>query len=251
MKILIIEDEPAASRRLEKMLMQLKPEAEIAGRLETVQSVVDWFRHGKTADLALMDIHLADGSCFDIFSQQEVSCPVIFTTAYDQYALQAFKINSIDYLLKPVKADELQFALQKLERQKQQYSGDIIARLMEHIRPESRYSRRFAVKTGNLIRSVETHDIVAFYAEEKLTFIHDHQNRRYPVDSSLDKIQEMLDPAHFFRINRSTIIQYSFIHLMHAHLKGKIKIEMKVPLPGEIMVSADRVADFKDWIGRG
>ncbi len=251
MKILIIEDEPAASRRLGKMLLQVRPGIEIVGYLETVKAAVTWFRADNKTDLCLMDIHLADGSCFEIFQQTDLSCPIIFTTAYDQYALQAFKVNSIDYLLKPVKPDELLFALEKFERQKQQDSNALLAGLLEHFKPETRYTRRFAVKSGSLIRSVESHEIVAFYSEDKLNFLHDNQNRRYPIDLSLDKIQEMLDPVQFFRINRSTVIQYAYIHQMHAHLKGRIKIDMKVQLPGEIMVSADRAANFKDWIGRG
>lgn len=251
MRILIIEDESAAARRIEKIILEIQPDAEIVAKLESVTAAVSWFQGKHFQDVVIMDIHLADGECFEIFKKVEVNCPVIFTTAYDQYAIKAFKVNSVDYILKPVKKDELEFSFRKLKENTLGINNPSLIALLEQLAsPAANYQERFIVRRGSLINSVETKDIVAFYTEDKLVFIHNYSNQRHPIDISLDKLQDMLNPKSFFRINRGMIINYAFIHQMHAYLKGRIKIEMKIPLPEYPIVSADRAGSFKSWLGR-
>ncbi|MCX6231655.1 MAG: LytTR family DNA-binding domain-containing protein [Bacteroidetes bacterium] len=197
-------------------------------------------------DLILMDIHLADGSCFDIFKQTEVKSPVIFITAYDQYAIQAFKVNSIDYLLKPVKKEELAISLQKWENTKGRIDfTSIMEQMIQQAKPNP---QRFVVKYGQYLKAIDAADIAFFYSKDKAIYIHCFDKQSYPVDFSLDKIMEMLDSKCFFRCNRGIIINYKAIGQMFTHFKGRIKIEAVIPSPVELYVSSDRAQAFKAWL---
>ncbi len=250
MKILIVEDEAAAARRLNRMVRELHPTVDIIDNMESIKSVISWITVNGQPDLMLMDIHLADGSCFEIFKQIEITSPVIFITAYDQYALQAFKVNSIDYLLKPVKKEELAESLLKWEKAHKQV--DFSSLIEQMIVKTKEMPQRFVVKYGQFIKAIESDEIALFYAEEKSINLLTFSKETFPIDFSLDKLNEMLDKRKFFRISRSVIINYKAIGQMYSHLKGKIKIATVIPCNIETFVSADRAHDFKIWLtGKG
>ncbi|MBU6343610.1 MAG: LytTR family DNA-binding domain-containing protein [Bacteroidetes bacterium] len=249
MHILIIEDEQAAARRLEKLLLEQAPEAIIDARLESVEAGIVWLQQHPAPDLILMDIHLADGSCFEIFEHVKVNSPVIFTTAFDDYALQAFKVNAIDYLLKPIKSVELNAALEKYRRMhpKQPDWGT----LLEHMRNQEpqNYLRRMLVRLGNSIKLIDMSEVSFFYTKDKITFLVTNQTaKRYPVDYPLDKLESLLDPADFFRINRQFILRINAIREMQPYSKSRIKVETYPPSDQEIVVSTERAAAFKKWL---
>ncbi len=246
MKILIVEDEQAAARRLTRLVKELQPDAEIIDNFETISDTVSWLMVNKQPDLMLMDIHLADGSCFEIFRQVQVTTPVIFITAYDQYAIQAFKVNSIDYLLKPVKKEELEISLTKWKNS--YHKVDFTALIEQMVQKTKETPHRFVVKYGQYLKAIDTKEIALFYAEDKTINMLTFDKQSYPIDFSLDKLSEMLDKREFFRINRGVIINYKAIGQMFSHFKGRIKIESIVPCPIETYVSADRAQSFKQWL---
>ncbi len=246
MRILIVEDEQAAARRLTRLVKELQPDAEIVDNFETISDTVSWLMVNKQPDLMLMDIHLADGSCFEIFKQINVTTPVIFITAYDQYAIQAFKVNSIDYLLKPVKKEELEASLFKWKNAQPKVD---FTSLMEHMLQKTKDTpHRFVVKYGQYLKAIDSEDIALFYSEDKNIYILTFDKQFYPIDFSLDKLSEMLDNKLFFRTNRSMIINYKTIGQMYTHFKGRIKIEPNIPSPLEIYVSSERAQAFKQWL---
>lgn len=246
MKIIIVEDEQAAFRRLSRLLTELQPNAEIIHHFETISETVKYLMSNNQPDLILMDIHLADGSCFEIFKQVKLSAPVIFITAFDQYAIQAFKVNSIDYLLKPVKKEELAASLTKFENSG--HEVDFKALMEQMLQKTKERPYRFVVKYGQFLKAIEAKDIAIFYAEDKTINILTFDKQSYPIDFSLDKLSEMLDNSIFFRINRGVIINYKAIGQMFTHFKGRIKIETIVKVPVETYVSADRGSAFKQWL---
>jgi two-component system LytT family response regulator len=250
MKILLVEDEQAAARRLEKLLLEIAPETEILAHLESVEACVDWLQQNPAPDLMLLDIHLADGSSFEIFEHLKITCPVIFITAFDEYALQAFKVNAIDYLLKPIKSVELAAALEKYKRLYQQQPHDFTA-LLEHIRKQeaNNYLRRMLVRLGNSIKLIDMADVAYFYTKDKITFLITHDTgKRYPIDYPLDKLETMLDPKDFFRINRQFILRINAIREMQPYSKSRIKVDTNPNADQEIIVSTERAAAFKRWL---
>lgn len=251
MRILIIEDEAAAARRLQKMLLELDSSIEIIAHLESIEAAVEWFREDHPApDLAFMDIHLADGSCFEIFAQTEVHCPVVFATAYDQYAIQAFKVNVIDYLLKPIKKEELSTALEKFRRVHGHTKPDLdYTKVAEAILKKSiNEKRRIVVRFGQTIKVVEYEEVAYFYTQDKITFLVTRAGKRYPVDFSIDRLEEICDPALFFRINRQFIVNINGIREMHAYSKSRVKIELLPPTDQDTIVSTERSSKFKKWL---
>jgi len=246
MKILIVEDEQAAARRLIRLVKELKPDAEIIDNFETISDTVSWLMVNKQPDLMLMDIHLADGYCFEIFKQVQVTAPVIFITAYDQYAIQAFKVNSIDYLLKPVKKEELANSLVKWENSC--HEVDFTALLAQMLQKTKEIPHRFVVKYGQYLKAIDAKEIAVFYAEDKTINMLTFDKQCYPIDFSLDKLSEMLDSRLFFRISRGVIVNYKAIGQMFSHFKGRIKIETIVSVAVETYVSADRAQAFKQWL---
>ena len=250
MKILIIEDENAAARRLEKLLAEIEPEAVILQRLDSVEASVLWLQGNPAPDLILLDIHLADGSSFEIFDHVTVTCPIIFTTAYDEFALQAFKVNAVDYLLKPIKTNELSAAIDKYKRVFKAVAHDYSA-LLDTLRKQTgqNYLRRMLIRFGNSIKLVDMADAAYFYTKDKITFLVSRSSgKRFPVDYPLDKLEGMLDPATFFRINRQFIIHVAAIKEMHPYSKSRVKVELEPNTDLETIVSTERSAEFKKWL---
>jgi len=253
MKILIIEDENAAIRRLEKMLQELVPQATVLDRLDSVESAVLWLQNHPAPDLILLDIHLADGASFEIFEHVQVTAPIIFTTAYDEYALRAFKVNAIDYLLKPIKSNELSAALDKFKRLHSPAAPvpDYTA-LLHTLRSQpdaTSYLRRMLIRFNNSIKLVDMQDAAYFYTKDKLTFLVVRSSgKRFPVDYPLDRLEELLDPTHFFRINRQFIINVAVIKEMQPYSKSRVKVVLDPPTDMDTIVSTERSAAFKKWL---
>ena len=247
-KILIIEDEEPAAKRLFKLIKETEPEAQLLDSLVSVSAAVNWFRNNPCPDLIFSDIQLSDGISFQIFKETQINCPVIFITAYDQYAIDAFKVNSIDYLLKPVKKDELQSAISKFKKIKTA-SLDIDKILMAYNVPSASYKQRFVVKYGEHLKTVLTQDIAYFYTEDKVNFLTTTEGRRYAIDFNLDTLETMLDPKIFFRINRQFIISINSITEMFSYTKSRVLIKLQPPSKHVTIVSTERSAQFKGWLG--
>lgn len=247
MNVLIIEDEAAAARRLEKMVLALVPQTQVLGKLDSIEASLNWLEQHELPDLIFMDIHLADGSSFEIFNHVEINCPVIFTTAYDQYAIQAFRVNAVDYLLKPIKREELRAALDKFEAQLRQQAAFSYQRLAESIK-EDTYNRRFLIRIGQTIKVVGVNEAAYFYTEDKITFVVAKDGKRYPLDYSLEKLEDILDPRRFFRVNRQVIIALEAIREMYAYSKARVKVALDPPAEIEVIVSTERSPHFKKWL---
>jgi len=249
MKVLIIEDEQATAQRLGKLLQEIEPAIEVIEVLDSIDSCVKWFKSNHHPDLIFQDIHLADGSSFEIFGQVEVKSPVIFVTAYDQYALQAFKVNSVDYLLKPVKKTDLIEALKKFHKYhelKKETTFDYSA-LAQLIKKEN-VQKRFLVRYGEKIKAVDIENIAYFFTQESNLFFKTFDNHQYPLEISLDKLEPMLDATQFYRINRQFIINYKAIKEMYSYSKSRVKIELNPPCEIETIASTERSGDFKQWL---
>ncbi len=250
-RVLIIEDEKPAAEYLAYQLKQLDRDIEVLAMLTTVRESVEWLSLNK-ADLVFMDIHLADGNCFSIFGQVDVKTPVIFTTAYDQYAIRAFKVNSIDYLLKPIMEDDLSASLEKFKQLRASGPGDIsmISEVIRSFTKKPDFQHRFMVYSGEKIRSVKANEIAYFYITEKDVFLCTADGRNYGMDYSLDKIESLVDPDLFFRINRKFIINIEAIESMFNLSGSRIKITLRPHSPDEAIVSFHRISAFKKWLNR-
>ncbi len=252
MKILIIEDENAAARRLEKLIGEIAPEASILDRLDSVEAAVLWLKNNPQPDLIMLDIHLADGSSFEIFQHVDVTAPIIFTTAFDEHALQAFKENTVDYLLKPIKVNELQAAIEKYKRLYQQITSPDYKILSETLMKQggsSNYIRRMLIRFSNSFKLIDMKDVAYFYTKDKITFLVSRSSgKRYPADYPLDKLEGIIDPEVFFRINRQFIINVAAIKEMHPYSKSRVKIDLDPPIELETIVSTERSAEFKRWL---
>jgi two-component system, LytTR family, response regulator LytT len=250
MEVLIIEDEKPAADKLGRLLSDSIPEIRILEKLTSVESASNWLLTHPAPDLIFMDIQLEDGICFEIFDNVEINIPIIFTTAYDEYSLKAFKVNSVDYLLKPVDHEELRQALDKFRRihHKRPDMTNFRSLLMQ-IQPKIK--ERFLVKTGNHFHSVSAADIICFYILERCNFILTAHGKNYPLDQSLEKIEEQVDPNRFFRVNRNYILNYSAIKDVLAFSSSRLKITLTAsPVDEDIIVSRERVATFKVWMNR-
>lgn len=254
MRILIIEDEQSAARRLERIVKEVISDAHIIACLATVEETLSyWEKADSLPELILMDIHLADGSAFDILDQITINCPIIFTTAYDEYALQAFKHNSIDYLLKPIKKTELQLAVDKLRRlQGNQDRAIDYEKLAQHMLQDQQAEsiNRFVIKYGGKIKMVELDEIAYFYIESKVTLLKTFSGRSYALDYNLEELDDLLPPQNFFRINRSCIVQVSAIEEMHRLSKSRIKLTLNPPANFEVIASSEKSSEFKKWLPR-
>jgi two-component system, LytTR family, response regulator LytT len=249
MKIAIIEDENLAAERLEQLLRELDPSVHVEARLPSVEASVQWLRQN-TPDLILLDIQLADGLSFEIFEEIDVDAPIIFTTAYDDHALKAFKLNSVDYLLKPIRKEELGAALEKYRKRSAPRTIDIAALVRSLQGNTATLKKRFLIQFGEKIRKVEIGDVAYFYALEKNVFLVTKQNQKYPLNFTLDKLQEMIDEHAFFRINRKMIISFGSIQNMIPYSRSRIKVELQPPEPSgvEALVSVERTSAFKQWL---
>lgn len=249
MKVLIIEDERTASQKLKRLLGETDPDIEIIDVLQSVEQSINWFLNHPKPDLILMDIQLEDGICFEIFESHPIDAPVIFTTAYDEYSLKAFKVNSIDYLLKPIDPEELKNAINKFKAHYKQTDHARFESIMNQL--QSKTKERFLIKIGEHYRSVQTSSINCFYVKERCNFILVENGKNYPIDYSLDKIEQLIDPNTFFRINRNCIINYSAIRDIIAYSTNRLKIKLKEwPENEDVIVSRERVAAFKEWMDR-
>ena len=249
MTILIIEDEEATARKLKRMLAEVAPTATVVGLLGSVEESVAWLKAQPAPDLILLDIELADGQSFEIFNQVTVQSPVIFATAYDEYAMKAFRVNSIDYLLKPVSYDSLVAALQKYQSMKRQFTQTDLESLKEAMGlQKTEYKTRFLINVGTRLRTIETTDVAYFYSEEKITFLITKDNQRLPIDYSLDKLTPILNPADFFRANRQFLLSLSAIKNIHTYSNSKLKLELQPDPKTEVFISKEKVSGFKEWL---
>ncbi len=251
MNILVIEDEPQAAQRLETLVKRIDPNATFLGNIDTVKKAIEWITSNPPPDLIFMDIQLADGISFQIFESCDVNSPVIFTTAYDEYALRAFKVNSIDYILKPVDKDDLEIALNKfhaLDGLRSRVALDNIEQAIQML--TKKYKTRFIIKVGEHLRSLEVTDILFFVSLEKATFCYTADGRKNILDFTLDQLEGMLDPSVFFRINRKYIISVSSIQDMVSYANSRLKLVLKKSDDHDIVVARERVQNFKTWLDR-
>lgn len=252
MKVLILEDEAAAASRLRKLLTTAVPDAEVLAALESLQLARVYLRENPPPDIILSDIHLADGLALELFQQNDIRIPVIFTTAYDAYTLKAFKLNSIDYLLKPIDIDELKAAFDKYRALSLQATAQIPAQfaslLQQMTARKEAYKSRFLIKLGDRLSIIPVSDVAFVRADDKVVFLHTNDGKKYLIDDPLDELVQVLDPAMFFRINRTYIAPLTSIDKIHNHFNGRLKIELKHSDDKEIFVSRARVADFKKWL---
>lgn len=252
MNIIIIEDEPLAAEKLKNLLSEVLPDACVIGIFDSIALTVKWFQQKQnSADLIFMDIHLADGLCFSIFEQVNILSPVIFTTAYDEYALKAFKFNSIDYLLKPISESALKYSIQQYATLKEIWKTPIIdySLLSAAISGNKKtYKQRFLVKNGNKLISISSNDVHVFYAEEKYVFLIVSSGKKFIINFTLDQLEELLDPDIFFRANRKFILNIAAIGEIHTYFKGRLKLYIPIYKEAEIIVSSEKAPIFKSWL---
>lgn len=248
MKCLVIEDEKVAAERLCNLIKQADRSIEIMEVLQTVERSVKWFNTNASPDLIFMDIQLADGLSFEIFEQAFVSAPVIFTTAYDEYALRAFKHNGIDYILKPVDGDELKAAIGKFQQQhsKVVYSAQVFESIMHSL--TSKYKTKFVIKVGEHIKIFPVEEVQCFYSMEKSTFLQNLQGRDYAISYSLDQLEELLDPSKFFRISRKYIVSFPAIKDIISYSNSRLLLKLENNSADDLIVSRERVQAFREWL---
>lgn len=252
MRLLIVEDEPPAAKRLQQMILRALPEAVILAVIDSVTQAVAWLREQPAPDLIFLDIQLSDNVSFDIFRQISVPSPVIFTTAYDQYALKAFELNSIDYLLKPIEQAQLERALNKYQRffktTAPTMDSAAVERLLQSFgQPE--YKKRFVIKAGQQLAYINTPDIRYFYSEEGLTYACMGTRKRHAVDFTIDRLVPLLPPTDFFQINRKLICHIQSIQKVSPYFSGRLVANLDPTPDFEVIVSRNRATDFKRWLG--
>lgn len=251
-KVLIIEDEKPAAEWLSQLILRFDSRISILAVIDSVRGAKEWFEHHTIPDLAFMDIQLADGLSFEIFEQVKVPCPVIFTTAYEEYAIRAFKVNSVDYLLKPIAWSDLESAFHKFANQKEKVEAapgltlELLNKVKDMLRKQ--YKTRFVIKVGDHLKSIPVEDILFFYSLDKATYLCTSDFRTYTVDYSLDHISEMVDEHRFFRINRKYILSNHSIADIVVYSNSRLKIKLKKPDEESIIVSREKVQDFKEWL---
>ncbi len=254
MNILVIEDETLAANRLKSLIAAFNPDFKVLETIDSVKGAIKWFLTNDMPDLVFLDIQLGDGLSFEIFEYCQVKCPIIFTTAYDQYAVQAFKVNSIDYLLKPFDKDDISKALKKLNNLKTS-PHELLASQQPKINQAmelltERYKTRFIVKIGEHIHSIQVKDAAFFFSQEKATFIQLSEGKRYIVDYTLEQITDLLNPSEFFRINRKYLIHINSMVDIVSYSNSRLKIKLKNSDDNDVIVSRDKVQDFKKWLDR-
>ncbi|MBN2275922.1 MAG: response regulator transcription factor [Bacteroidales bacterium] len=248
MNCLIIEDEKIAAERLSGLIKKYDQSIEIIEIIQSVKNAVQWLNTRQAPDLIFMDIQLADGLSFEIFEQTIVKTPVIFTTAYDEYALKAFKVNSIDYLLKPIAQDELNNAIKKFKENHE--PKDIPAQVFDSILHSltKKYKNKFVIKVGEHIKVFAIDDVQCFYSMEKYTFLKNNAGRDYALSYSLDQLEDLLDPARFFRINRRFIVAFTAISDIISYSNSRLKVKLNSNDADDLIVSREKVQDFKKWL---
>lgn len=252
MRVIIIEDETPAANRLTKMLQSISDEMEVVKRLDSVESGVRYLQSAENIDLIFMDIQLADGLSFDIFQQIEVKTPVIFITAFDQYTLKAFKVNSIDYLLKPIDETELEKAVAKYKQlydKKENGFSEKIMKLIQEMNT-TRYRERLLIKRGQQLSYLKIETTAYCYADGKLCYAVDFSSNKYLLENNLSQLEEQLQPNKFYRINRQLLINIEAVNKVHTWLGGRLKLELLPSSKADTIVSRERVNGFKEWLGQ-
>ena len=246
---IIVEDESFAAQNLHNMIKSIDTKIDIIGVLQSVEDSIEWFSQNQHPDVVFMDIHLADGDSFEIFEQVEIKSQIIFTTAYDEYALRAFEVNSIDYLLKPIDTEDLERALQKLTRQTPAatISQDLILKIMDSFQEEYKYKNTFLVSYRDKLVPVSVDNMAYVYTEDKQVWIVCFDGQRYSIGSTLNNLMDELDPKKFYRANRQYIVAHKAIKDMSIWFQGKLAINLTVPTEERIIVSRAKSDEFKDW----
>ncbi len=256
MKVLIIEDEMPAQRLLKETLQEINFETEVVDCLNSIKSAVEWFQNNQHPEIVLLDIQLSDGLSFEIFKRVKIESMIIFTTAYDEYAMQAFKVNSLDYLLKPIEKDELQAAFEKYQQYNKQFiqekNANIdfseLASLIKNEKPE--YRKRFLIQSNESFFQLSIEQIAFFYSMQGITFAVTFEKREYPVNFSLESLKGQLNPESFFKVNRQIIINIDTIKKIHSYFNGKLKLETQPTHSEDIVIGKDKAASFKRWLDR-
>lgn len=250
MNVVIVEDEKLAAEKIIHLLKIIEPEINILTILETVEDAVNWFSANKSPDLIFMDIQLDDGISFEIFDEIKINAPVIFTTAFDEYAIRAFKVNSVDYLLKPIEKEALKLALEKFKTifsnsfQFEEKISTAIAQISK------KYKSRFFIKVGQRFQSIPSTQVCAFFVQERNTFLSTTNGKTYDLDYSLDQLQKITDPDYFFRVNRNYMVNINCIGEIIGYSANRLKIQLNSNKNPEIIVSRDKVSEFKRWLDR-
>lgn len=258
MNILIVEDEDLAVKKIQKTLSSVDPGAQVVGITDSITATVDWLKTNPSPDLILMDIELSDGQSFEIFTRVDVKSAVVFTTSYDEYALKAFKVNSIDYLLKPIQKEDLESALQKYRQMKNMYASgngaelnvdNLVKELRQKLQPKE-FRKRFLVKHAQKLVSIEVEEIAYFFSDGRLNFFKTYDNKKFVVDYTMDELEDMLDPERYFRISRSFYIAVDSVDQIHDYFGNRLLLHLKPAVDKEAIVSREKVADFKKWMGK-
>lgn len=254
MNILIIEDEELAANRLIKLIKEIDDNINIIDVIDSVELAIDWFQQNEHPELIFLDIQLSDGLSFNIFKNVEVNSPVIFTTAFDEYALKAFEVNSVDYLLKPIDQAKLEQSIEKYKKVKQSFTKNEInfdtKKLLKALQKnEQEYKTRFLVNKGSSLIIIDIEEIAYFFTEDKLVFIITHNHKKYSINSTLDKVEKELEPRIFYRVNRQYLVSVQSIKEIHNYFKYKLKLKL-IPIPesDDIIISKSKCTDFKNWI---
>ncbi|NQU52480.1 MAG: response regulator transcription factor [Bacteroidetes bacterium] len=250
MKVVIVEDETLAAEKLQRLLEQLDSNIEILQVLESVEDAVNWFSGNALPDLIFMDIQLDDGISFEIFDAVKIEAPVIFTTAYDKYAIRAFKVNSVDYLLKPIELESLESAISKFKKVFLE-NVNFEAKISQVFKQLSKsYKSRFFIKVGTKYQSIQVEEICAFFVEERNTFLRTQKGKTYDLDNSLEQLQKLIDPNLFFRINRNYMVNINCIDEIISYSTSRLKLKIKNGTNDDLIVSRDKVSEFKRWMDR-
>ncbi len=252
MNIFLIEDEPLAVKRFKQLAEALDVSLNILGDADSVESAKLWLTSNPSPDIIFTDVQLADGTCFDLFEEYYPKCPVVFVTAFNEYAVEAFKVNAQDYLLKPLKKEELKAAIEKvrLRLKPSLISIDYAALAKAILEEEQKFDRRYLIRYGEQVRTVQSHEIAYIYTMQKAVFLVLFTGKEYPMDKSLDHLEKELDPKIFFRINRQFIVNLKAIGNMHVVSKSRVQIELDPRYKADdVIVSTEKSPLFKEWLG--
>ena len=265
MNVLIVEDEAVAARQLKAMLNRAGEDIHVLAILESVEATVAYLRQSPRPDLLLLDIELSDGQSFELFSQVSVTSPVIFTTAYDEYARRAFEVNSVDYLLKPIDEAALRRALDKFRQLNQTYGGtlsagagpegllipidELVRQINQYQRPETRFRDRFLVHLGQRLLPLDVAEVAYFFSANKLTYLKTNTDKQYAIDYSLDELEQSLDPRRFYRINRQFIVSHKAVQKVHLYFTSKLKVDLLPTANEEVVISREKAMAFRRWLG--
>ncbi len=251
MKVVVFEDEKLASERLIELIQDLRPGTEVLASLKSVEAALLWLENNQEPDLIISDIELLDGSSFEIFDQHPLQCPVIFTTAYNQYAIKAFDVNSVDYLLKPIQKEKLSQAMEKYDQRKGALNSNSldIEKIREVIQGSNvQYKSRFLVKYGQRIKAIPVEQIAYFFSQDKLTYLVTFDGKKLPLDQTLEELDGVLDPKNYFRVNRKFIVHFDAVSDIHPYFKGRVKLVLQPESTEEIVISSEKTPVFKQWL---